>query len=237
HSAPPEAISLLILIVSLAFLKLLHKLAGKTGLCVYNSIAVCLANIQVLHITKYSLLPSALPLGTVLFTTTFLSNTMLSSKYGKQEATRCIYLTFVVYTFFAFSLIISLMHKPFFLAEDPFTQQAYLNYQAMARLFTPSLRLLCASLAAFLASQFCNVCFFEKMRHSAHCAVAKAAGAISVLASSIIDNVVFSMLAFYVWSPVPASINVILQGYVLETLAVRCIVILVFTMVFRIRDI
>ncbi|MDR1907542.1 MAG: queuosine precursor transporter [Holosporales bacterium] len=260
---PPEVCSVLTLLASLAFLHLSHKIAGSAGLCTYNCVAVCLANIQVLHISKYSMLPSPLPLGTVLFTTTFLANNIISSKYGKDEAKKSIRLSFIVYTFFSFSLIISLMHKPFVLEGDVFTQQAYLNYQAMMRLFVPSLRILCASIAAFLVSQLCNVWFFDKVRRtdvmfysnedSANMNDENATNSeenirrnvkigkiwasvcnfISVFMSSIVDNVVFSFLAFYFWCEVETPISVILHGYILETSVIRCAVILIFTLLFK----
>ncbi|MDR1208611.1 MAG: queuosine precursor transporter [Holosporales bacterium] len=157
----PEFISLATLLTSLGFLEGLFRIAGKSGLCAYNCIAVCIANIQVLHITKYDLMPMPVPLGTVLFTTTFLSNNMISAKYGSSEAQKSVILSFVVYAFFSISLILSLMHKP--LQGDAFLQESYQNYLAIKRLFTPSIRILCASLISFLLSQYFNILFFVRI--------------------------------------------------------------------------
>jgi uncharacterized integral membrane protein (TIGR00697 family) len=262
----PEFISLATLLTSLAFLECLFRIAGKSGLCAYNCIAICIANIQVLHITKYDTLPLPVPLGTVLFTTTFLSNNMISAKYGSAEANKSVILSFVVYAFFSVSLIMSLMHKP--LQGDDFLRESYQNYLAMKRLFTPSMRILCASLISFALSQHVNVLIFKRINQAIIDVRLKRAfnfmrrlplqrdkatsiqdigqgvekiehlnvsSLVSVFLSGALDNLIFSLLAFYLWSPVRPSVSMLFNGYIIETTIVRCIVILAFLIVFRRR--
>ncbi|MDR0630989.1 MAG: queuosine precursor transporter [Holosporales bacterium] len=227
----PELVSFGVMLISLAFLEFFFRLAGKSGLCAYNCIAVCLANIQVLHVTKYDVFSVPIPLGTVLFTTTFLSNNMISAKYGPSEANKSVLLSFVAYAFFSISLILSLMHKP--VQGDAFLQESYQNYLAMKRLFTPSLRILCASFIAFLFSQFFNVLIFKRVSRTQ--LNKSVLNFISVSVSGLLDNLVFSSLAFYFWGPIRPSLSTLFGGYVLETTVIRCAVALVFVVVFRRR--
>jgi uncharacterized integral membrane protein (TIGR00697 family) len=228
-TVPPELVSIGVLGVSLAFLGALFRFAGKTGLCTYNSVAVCLANIQVLHVTKYCVSPFPLPLGTILYTTTFLSNNMLAIKYGAKEASKSVALSFMVYAFFALSLIISLMHKPFIEPGNTFLEESFQNYLAIERLFVPSVRLFVASLGAFLISQSCNVFMFDRMGKEL------SSNAISAFLSGVVDNIVFSFLAFYSLATFRPSLSVLLNGYILEVTIIRGIVILIFTILFRSR--
>ncbi|MDR2464547.1 MAG: queuosine precursor transporter [Holosporales bacterium] len=233
NSFYPEWLSIIELCVALTFLKILHKFAGIVGLHTYNAIVVCIANIEVLHVTKYELLSTPVPLGTILFTTTFIANNIIADKYGNSYARKSVYLSFLVYTFFSISLIISIMHNPF-VDESVFLQQAFLNHESMMRLFVPSLRILVASLVAFLCGQLFNISVFRKIRciKTPWFSLLEYLG---IFLAGLLDNIVFSSIAFYFLASPALSLSLLLNGYIIPSCIIRFIIILLCMTMFKMR--
>ena len=75
------------------------KVFGKTGIYVYVSIAIILANIQVLKVVEFPFFPEPMALGTILFISIFLCTDILNEYYDKKSATKCIYLGISAYLF------------------------------------------------------------------------------------------------------------------------------------------
>ncbi|GHS92644.1 hypothetical protein AGMMS49949_05000 [Alphaproteobacteria bacterium] len=234
-SLPPEVVSVFVLFFSLAALSLFHKIFGLTGLYLYNALAICLANIQILHITHYSFFSSPTPLGTVLFTTTFFANTLMTNLYGAKAARRGILLSFLAYSFFAFSMILSLLHVPVIgeggeaqdasARPDAFLLQAQKNYEAIKCLFLPSLRILGASLFAFAASQLTSVATFQRLKKGTKGHLLGLRHGASIFLSSFVDHFLFSYLAFFLFVTPKPSLTMLWMGYGLDSFILRYVVI------------
>lgn len=224
-SLSSEGASFLALVMATGSLAGLHKLGGLSGLYVYNALVVCLANIQILHVAHYATGP--LPLGTVLFTTLFLSDTLIVHRYGAKAAQRGVALNVLAYVVFAGHMLIALMHPPAGSVPeqmaDPFLQDALQNYQAMERLFTPSLRLLAASCVASVASQMGLIQVFCRIKlRSANVYLNQF---VSTLAASVTDHLVFTCAAFYVLADTRPSVRLFWDGYVFRSFVLRLLII------------
>lgn len=231
---PPEVASFLALIVALATLCVFHRVGGLSGLYLYNALVICLANVQLLHVTHYVFWPDPLPLGTVLFTTMFLSDALIVDRYGAKAAQKGITLNVLAYVFFAGSMLVTLMHAPAQVSlgsADPFLQEACENYQAMTRLFTPSARFFMASCLASFISQSCLVQIFSriKVKNNNICINQF----ISTFSASLIDHLIFTFIAFYLLADTRPSLDLFWGGYVVGSFVLRIIIILSFILIHK----
>jgi uncharacterized integral membrane protein (TIGR00697 family) len=95
---------------------------------------------------------------------------------------------------------------------------------ALEALFTPSLRLLIASLIAFIISQHIDICIFSalKKRHGKHLLWLRANA--STLISGLFDTFVFSFLAWIIFAPTPLSMTTVLIGFIAASQALRAFI-------------
>ncbi|MDR0625422.1 MAG: queuosine precursor transporter [Holosporales bacterium] len=211
----------------------------------YNGLAICMANIQVLHITQYTTFPTPIPLGTILFTTVFISNSKITKQYGEASARKGVYLSLFVYVFFSLSMILSMMHKPF-VSDSSFSQQAFLSYKAMVTLFSPSVRIFLAGIISFFVSQLCNVIFLGKTGLSSNDSKLKRRTSLfatehrrhfteflAVFSSGLIDSIVFTHLAFYWLAPTPLPTAVIWKGYIMSSTIIRFTALAIYSLFFK----
>lgn len=222
-SLSAEGASFLALVTALMGLWGLSRIGGLAGLYLYNGLVVCLANIQLLHVANYVTGP--LPLGTVLFTTLFLSDTLIADRYGSTAARKGVALNVLAYVFFAGHMLIALLHPPAAPARplDPFLQEALQNYHAMERLFIPSIRFFIASCIASMLSQISliQVFFYAKIKTTN----LYLNQFVSTLIASLIDHLVFTFVAFYLLADTRPSIHLFWEGYVMSSFVLRLIII------------
>jgi uncharacterized PurR-regulated membrane protein YhhQ (DUF165 family) len=236
---PAELPSLLLLVLCFAALSFLGKRYGLPGLYVYGAIATCLANLQVLHITRYTLCHVPFPLGTIPITTVSFANILITAAHGKHAARRAVVLQLLAYAFFSLHMVVSLMHTPATAAvsgwggEDAVAGQSYLqyallNYQAMVRIFSPALRLFVAGIVAFFIAQYVNIFVSGKFLNSGRAGLARLAPGFSTFFAGLVDSIIFNLLAFYLLAEVKPTLVTLFTGYVLETMVIRFIVVLAY---------
>lgn len=217
QSFSAENLTVLTLICCCGAIVLLFRLFGLGGLYVYGAVAVIAANIQVLKISQFWIVQEPLALGTVTFATTYLVSDILTEVYGTSAAKRGILLSFWAQILITFLMILTLGYKP--ALQD--TAQP-----AMELLFMPSLRLLFASLVAFVVSQYFDVWIFQRMRDMTKKKFLWMRAMVSFLMSGLLDNFLFSFLAWNLLSPSPLDFGTVVQRYVMGTYLARVLVFL-----------
>lgn len=223
----PEWISLIALLFALVSIFIFHKYAGLAGLYVYNCLVVCIANVEILHLTQYHFWQTPIPLGTVLFTTTFLTNDIITNHYGKMAANRSVFLSFSAYIFFTVSMLLSLAHLPATHGKDiEYLHYSNQNYEALIQIFVPSLRILIASLVSFFVSQQFNIGFFHSLKFLPERFLWIRQSSAMFLAS-IVDHLTFSFIAFYFFITPKPSLNILIDGYIIGSYMIRILVIIV----------
>lgn len=185
------------LICSLAILALL-RFYGLSGLYVYNALALVVANIQVLRLTVFNNFTEPVALGTVLFTTTFFVNDLISEHYGPKEAARCVIMGFWIQILMIVWMVLTIGH-PLVPITDPSNAtllDAQHSHEAMMQLFSPSLRIVVASLIAYWCSQWLDVLIFAKIRQVTGNRYLWLRQNASMLIGGLIDTILFSVLAW-----------------------------------------
>lgn len=227
-SVSSEGASLAALITALIGLWGLHRMGGLAGLYLYNGLVVCLANLQLLHVAYYVTGP--IPLGTVLFTTLFLSDTLITNFYGDKAAQKGVALNILAYVFFTSHMLIALMHPPAGLTMkgtvDPFLQEALQNYRAMESLFLPSVRFFVASCVASLISQMSLIRIFGRIKVRTKSLYLNQF--VSTFSASVIDHIVFTFVAFFLLAEIRPSIDLFWKGYVVASFVLRLLILISF---------
>lgn len=149
-------LGLLFILVHFGLVLFAYRQFGKTGLMVWIAISTILANIQVLK--GIEILGLQATLGNTLYGSIFFATDILSEKYGKQDATRSVFLGF----FSAVTLLITMqMALVFVPLQDDF---ALAIQDAFSLIFGFSGRIVLASLTAYFASQLLDVTLYSKIR-------------------------------------------------------------------------
>lgn len=208
----------------------LFRYFGVFGLYVYNALAITFANIQVLHLAQYTSFAEPVALGTVLFTTTFFVNDVISEHYGADYAKKSVILGFWIQLLILAWMMLALGHQlPGLEGASPAIHEAHDNYLAMLRLFTPSLRILVASLVSYLCSQWIDILIFNRIRTMTDGKLLWVRQNVAMFASGLLDTFLFSFMAWMLFSDVKISWHELIFTYVLSAQVVRIILNISFT--------
>jgi uncharacterized integral membrane protein (TIGR00697 family) len=223
---PPEALWLGLLVFAFASILALHRWAGRAGLYLYMAIAIIGGNLQVLKVTQFSVFPDPVALGTILFSTTFLCTDILAEYHGAKYARKGVLLGFSGLILFNLFLFAALSFRPIEGAGDPFTERAAAMQGHLEAVFLPAPAILVASLSAYLVSQFNDIWIFGRIRAATRGRFLWLRNNASTWISALVDNTVFSVLAFVVLAPEPVSWKPLIFTYILGTYGLRVTVAL-----------
>ncbi len=228
QSLPPEYTSLILFIVCIVAMLLMLRLFGATGLYVYNIVAMLSANIQVLKGVNFGFSSEPIALGTIVFSTTYLCSDILTEHYGKGVATKGVWFCFVAQLLMGIFMIIAIGYPPLDLATGsaPGTEYMLQTEQAIALLFTPSLRILFASLLSFVITQLISIRIFQFLRKITKQKLLWLRSLTSTIFSATLDTSLFSFLAWKLLSPNPASMSVLFYTYILWGLVTYVLVVI-----------
>jgi queuosine precursor transporter len=201
---------------------LLIRYFGKSGLYVYCVIVTIIANIQVLRATNLDGFIHPIPLGNIVFTTLFLVVDILTELYGKKAAQKCVWLGFVSYLIFSVIMVITIGIKPVEITNPEYAafQEAH---NAMDLLFTPSIPLLISSITAYFISLYFDIFAFATLKKILGDQLLWLRSSISTIMGLIVDNIIFSLLAWVVFAIMPISLEVVLNTYIIGILQIRII--------------
>lgn len=231
QSLPAELVSFILFGACSIAILLLLRLFGANGLYLYNIVAVLASNIQVLRGAQFSMSAEPVALGTVVFATTYLCSDMLTEHYGKEAAKRGVWFCFAAQLLMTLLMIITIGHPPVPIEAlgSPGTEHMPLAEQALSLLFTPSPRLLFASLLAFVISQFNDIWLFHWIGKLTQQRWLWLRTTVSSLVSALVDTIIFSLLSWVILAPQPISFSVIVFTYILGSFVMRVLVNLLST--------
>ncbi|MEK6733591.1 MAG: queuosine precursor transporter [Pseudomonadota bacterium] len=214
QSLSGEILSLISFGVGMFLMLIMMRSFGVAGLYIYSSTATVMANIQVLKLMSFSNFPEPVALGTATFSTVFLANDIIIEHFGRKAATRNIWLCFATQILVAITMITTIGFNP--VAGD-------IAHEAILILFLPAPRILIASLTAFVISQFLNIIIFQTLleRYKEKKLWLRSNAALMI--SELIDNFIFSVLAWVILAPNPVSLHSLIFTYILGTYILRVI--------------
>ena len=196
------------------------KLFGYVGLYVYSALAVIIGNIQVLKTVDFFYSPEPVALGTVLFASTFLCTDILSEHFGKEKARKNVLIGFAGFLFMTIIMLMTIGFKP---SAKDFAQDS------LANVFTPMSRFFIASMIAYLVSQYFDVWIYSVIKNLTKNRFLWLRNNLSTILSSLLDNIIFSLLAWFILNPNPETLYNIIMIYILGTYILRIFIALIDT--------
>ena len=224
QSFPSEIMGVLTYFIALGVMFLLHYCFKKEGLFLFIALSVIIANIQSLKAINLSFFQYPVAMGTILFTNALMATDLLSEFYGRKEATKAIWLGFASMLMMSIFMILTLGTKV--ISADPGTAlYRYVEtHEAMSLLFTPAPALLLASLIAYLAGQYSDMTFFLWLKKQANNRFLSIRTFAATLLSALVDNCIFSVLAWKIFYPLPIDFKTFIFTYILGTFSLRILI-------------
>ena len=214
----PELLSLLTLAICFVTMLCATKFFGKCGLYAYSAIVSIAANIQVLKLTQYSLVSNPVALGTVLFSTTFAVDNILTEYYGKESAKKGLYISFFGYMFFVIVMQITVLH-PAVVASNCVNLHSELE-----KVFSMAPYIFVSSLIAYFSGQRTDIFIYSMLKEIFGAKYLTARSMISMAISAFVDNFVFSFFAWIVFAENPISLSLLWKTYIFTTYMIRLVI-------------
>jgi uncharacterized integral membrane protein (TIGR00697 family) len=200
-----------LLIASFFMVIFSYRFFGKTGLFVWTAVGVILANIQVMKTVQVFGLVTAL--GNVIYSSLFLATDILNENHTKDDAQRAVWIGFFVLISTTIIMQITLYFIP---DESDFLSEH------LTAIFSFLPRIAFASLIAYLISQNHDVWFFDKMKKKHDKKYLWFRNNLSTITSQLIDNTVFTLIAFvgvFSWSIIG---QIFLTSMILKIIVASC---------------
>jgi len=215
-----------LLLFAFGAILLLHRYFGAAGLYAYMVVAIIGGNLHVLKLTQFSVFPDPVALGTILFSTTFLCTDILAEYHGTKAARQGVLLGFAGLILFNAFLFAALSFRPLEPSSGALGASAAEMQDHLEAVFLPAPGILVASLAAYLISQFNDIWVFNRLKAATRGRYLWLRNNLSTWASALVDNAVFSVLAFVVFAADPVPWKPLLFTYILGTYGLRVVVAL-----------
>lgn len=206
-----ELMWLVMMLVNFISILYIYKKYGKIGLYIWIPISTILANIQVVLLVD--LFGIGTTLGNILYAGGFLVTDILAENYGRKHAKRAVFIGF-------FSLIVMTVIMKIAVSFVPSdVEEASLMFQSVKKIFDFMPRLIVASLLAYLVSQSHDIWAYEfwkkKYNETKHIWIRNNA---STLVSQLIDNTIFTLIAFYGVYPKEVLIEIFITTYIMKVI-------------------
>lgn len=232
QNLPAELTSILLFIICIITMLILFKLFDANGLYIYNIVAMLAANIQVLKGVNFSFSPEPIALGTIVFSTIYITSDVINEHYGKNMAQQGVWFCFAAQILMTLLMTIAIGYPSLNNNSNSLnvgTEHMLLAEQAIEVLFTPSLRLLLSSLIAFVITQLATIFIFDFFKRLTKKNILWLRSVVSVAFSSVADTLIFSILAWKILAPNPASIRVLFFTYILWSFLTYILAIILST--------
>jgi uncharacterized integral membrane protein (TIGR00697 family) len=229
NALPTETVLVLELVVVFSLIPLVLRPFGAAGVFIFIAVGIIAANVQVLKASTFSFYAAPIPLGTVAFSATYVATDVLTEYYGRATARKAVWLGFSAMLLMTVMMILAMGYKPMSAEEAAASGMdwALPNHDHIAALYLPQATLLIAGLSSYLISQFNDIFVFQKIRSwtGRNNLWVRACGSTAV--SALVDNIVFSTLAWMVFPWLlgqheqVVGINRLIFTYILGTYWIR----------------
>lgn len=227
QNLPPEFIWVALLLFSFTAILILLRAFGALGLYIYVAVAIIGANLHVLKAVQFSVYPDPVALGTVLFATTFLCTDILAEYYGPRMARRAVLVGFTSMILFTVTMFFAVAFRP---VDPGQAGESWLwaleMHEHLSAIFLPLPALLVAGLIAYLISQYHDIWIYQTIRRLTGGRFLWLRNNASTAVSALVDNIIFSVLAWIVLAADPLPWKVVVVTYILGTYFLKLLVAL-----------
>jgi len=218
---PVELTSFALFVVCMVSVLIMGRFWGRAGLYVYSVTAIIASNFQVLKAAEVSYLDDPLALGTVAFSSTYLTSDILTEIFGAKAARTSIFLGFASSILLLCLMILTLGVPPLKNVTGTLHEAFNHAHDALMVVFTPSISILMASLSAYGISQILDITLFAYLKEKKSTLWFRTFTSMGV--SAFVDTFLFSFLAWIVFAEKPISWHTLFFTYVLGAYILRLI--------------
>lgn len=197
---------ILLLLVNYAGIIISFRYFKKAGLFAWIALASILANIQVTKtIEMFGLVTT---LGNIIYGSSFLATDILNECYSDEDAKKGVYIGM-------FSIIMTTIIMTICLSFNPHSSD--FASKSLGVIFSVMPRITFASVLAYGISQNFDVWFYDylKKQYPAHLWLRNN---LSTITSQLIDNVIFTLFAFWGLFEMSVIIQIFVATYVMKVL-------------------
>ena len=201
NALPTESMLAIELVVAFSLIPLVLRPFGAAGLFIFIAVGIIAANVQVLKAASFAFYAAPIPLGTVAFSATYIATDMLTEYYGRATARKAVWLGFAAMLVMTIMMLLAMGYKPTTpeAASESGMEWALPNHDHILALYLPQATLLIAGLASYLISQLNDIFLFSRIRQWTGRGQLWVRSCGSTAVSALIDNTVFSTLAWMVF--------------------------------------
>lgn len=205
----------LMMLINFLCISFSYKKFGKIGLYIWVPISTILANIQVVILVK--LFGMDATLGNILYAGGFLVTDILSENYGKEEARTAVKIGFFSLISMTALMQIAILFTPLNIPEG------LEMFNSVKSIFSLMPRLATASLIAYLISQFHDVWLYESIKNKLPATkYIWLRNNVSTLISQVLDNLIFTTIAFYGVYPFAVLVQIFISTYIIKMIVAIC---------------
>jgi len=117
NTLPTESMLAIELVVVFGLIPIMLRLFGAPGMFVFIAVGILAANIQVLKAASFAFYAAPIPLGTVVFSATYVATDVLTEYYGRATARKAVWLGFAAMLLMTTMMLLALGYRPMS-AED-----------------------------------------------------------------------------------------------------------------------
>lgn len=205
-AANQEILWLITLLLDLSGTVLLYRFFGKVGLQVAIATAIILANLQGPKLTIIFGLETSL--GVIFYSSIFFATDVLSENYGKEQATKAVWMGFTVSVIVLVMMSLALLFQP---STNPKTAEFSADvHAAFNTILNFSPRFVFGSLLAYLVSQRFDVWAFHRIKALTGDRHLWLRNNGSTMASQLVDTALYSLVVW--WGTVDLGTALALGG-------------------------
>lgn len=214
-----------------AGLLLMLRLFGRHGVMIMMGVMVIAANIQVLKSVMLPLYSQPLPLGTTFMATNYLASDLLNEYFGPKVAKKAVVMAIAAFVIMSVCMLLTLGFKP--LTAGQAHAAGVINaldiQRALHVLFTPAPILLGCSLLSFWITQRVEIAIFTAIKKRTGQKALWLRNNISTWIAALLDNVIFNLLVWRLFSQHPIAWPTLIMGYIFGTYSLRVFMALIDT--------
>jgi uncharacterized integral membrane protein (TIGR00697 family) len=196
--------------------------SGREGLFGFSLIALIVSDFQVLCAAPFASYNGPLVLGTVMYSSMFLVNDLITEIYGLQAAKKNILMTLAGHIGLIGFLWLTLLHPH--LPAEPENAQYISSRAALEQIFQPQIGIFLASQCAYFLSQWSDIHVFSHIRATLPKVLALRT-VVPVFLGIIIDTLVFNFLAWELFTNNPIPLNVLWTDYIYANIVIQFIIL------------
>ncbi len=224
-----EVLSLAILLCCYIAIAAALIFDGRQGLFGFSLIALIVSDFQVLCAAPFASYNGPLVLGTVMYSSMFLVNDLITELYGLEAAKKNITMTLAGHIGLVGFLWLTLLYPD--LPSEPENFHYLSSKSALEHVFRPQLGIFLASQCAYFLSQWSDIHVFSHIRSKLPNVLALRTIA-SMFLGIIMDTLIFNFLAWELFTDHPVPWDVLWTDYIYANTVIQFIIIFFNTPVF-----